>query len=531
VTEPGEAQATPARAALREARAGLPAAVRWARGWLLTTNHTRVGILYLLVTFLWFIAAGIDALAVRAQLAFPDLSLFKPDVYNALFTIHGTQMLFLFAIPVFTGFANVFVPRMVGAKDMAYPRLNALGFWLILWAGILLHGTVLFKNDAAAGWTSYVPLANAAFTPGHGEDWYIGSVFLETVASTIAAINLLVTIYRARKPGLGWSRMPVFVWGVATTSWLAALAGPVLLADLSMLFMDRYFGTLFFDPSHPEGALLWQHLFWFYSHPATYIMILPAFGIISTVIPAFSGKPLFSSRAVALSITAIAVVQISVFWHHMFVTGQDATLSLISMAGSLAVSIPNGVLVYNWIMTMWGGRVQLTSAMLFALGFIALFTIGGADGAVESSIPLNVDLHATYWNIAHIHFILFGGSAMAVFAGFYYWWPEMFGRRLDERLGRWHFALTMVGAVLSFFPMHVLGLEGMTRRIWTYDLGAYAGWNLLETVGSMLLGLSVALFAWNMARSLLRGSTPSDQPFADAPRSAGSPAASRAEEA
>ncbi len=486
--------------------------LRWARSWLLTTNHKRIGILYLIVVFVWFLFAGLDGLAMRAELATPQTDLFQPDLYDGLFTVHGTQMLFLFAIPIFSGFGNAFVPKMVGAKDMAFPRLNALSFWLIFWAGIVLRLPLYARLFPTEGWTSYAPLSLTPFSSTTGEDWWIVAVFLETVASTLAAVNFLVTIQRERRKGVRYFSLPVFAWGVITASLLAVVAGPFLLGALAMLFFDRWYGTSFFDPSLPNGTLLWQHIFWFYSHPATYIMVLPAFGIMGEVIPLFAGKPLFSYRWVVWSLLGTTLVSATVFWHHMFVTGQEEAYSTFSSVTTFLVSVPTGVLFLNYLATLWRGTIRFATPMLFALGILALFTVGGADGLYLASIPLDRALHSTYWLIGHIHFVLFGGSAMGAFAGLYYWFPDLWGRRLDERWGRVHFWGTLVGVVLTFFPMHFLGTEGMVRRVISYPPGLF-DLNAISTLGAVLTGLAQVVLLGNVLYTLFRPLRADDVPW------------------
>jgi len=494
---------------------------RWAAGWAFTTSHRRIGILYLWVTFLWFLFAGLDAIALRYELASPKAVTFGPEFYDGLFTFHGTQMLFLFAIPVFSAFGNFLVPTMVGAKEMAFPRVNSLALWLVFLSGTVLRVPLLWRSFAADGWTDYAPLSLSAASPSHGEDWWAFTVFLETLASTLGGINFLATILRRpRTPGpegrtprplVPWGHLPVFAWSMLAASALAVVAGPFLLAALGMLFLDRHAGTSFFDPSLQDGSLLWQHLFWFYSHPATYIMILPAFGIVSHVLSTFSGNPLFSRRAVVASILGTTAISMAVFWHHMFTTGMDADYSTFASIMTMAVSLPTAVLFYNWLGTLWRGRIRFDAPMLFALGFIAIFGLGGIDGIYLASIPIDRTLHQTYWLIGHIHLVLFG-SALGAITGVYYWFPRLFGRRMHEMWGKVHFWGSFAGALLNFLPMHELGLEGMVRRSWTYP-AQFAGLNQAETLGAYVLGAAQAVFLANVLWTLLRPMRATDVPW------------------
>lgn len=488
----------------------------WTRGWLFTTNHKRIGILYLWVTFLWFLFAGFDGMAIRAELITPEINLLEPDLYNGLFTVHGTQMLFLFAIPVFSAFGNIFIPPMVGARDMAFPKMNALSLWLVFFAGAILRIPLLARQFPTVGWTNYVPMSDITFSPDFGADWWIWAVMLETIAATVGGINFVVTIVRERRPELPWSRLRPFVWAMLATSLLAVVAGPFLIAALTFLFMDRIVGTAFLSAQLPHGTLLWQHLFWFYSHPATYIMILPGFGIIAEVIPAFAKKALYSYKAVLIGIWGTTVIAMLVFWHHMFQTGMEQSYSVFAMVATFLVVIPTGVLFFALLATMHGGRLTFATPMLFAVSVIALFTIGGVDGVYLAVVPIDVDLHATYWLVAHIHFVLFGGTLMSVYAAVYYWFPQMFGRRLDERMGKWHFWGTLVGALVTYLPMHVLGAQGMVRRFWEYD-PSFTALNVASSVGAGLIGLAQFVFLVNVIRTLTRAPAATDTAWPEPP--------------
>ncbi len=480
--------------------------------WLTTTDHKKIGILYLTSSFLFFLVGGVLALLVRAELAQPGLQYMGESSYNQFFTMHASVMLFLFVIPMLAGFGNYVVPLMVGAPDMAFPRINALSFWLLPLAGIIMMLGFVLGGAAAEGWTSYSPLANSKYSPGVGTDlWIVGLILIGT-SSILGGINFLVTIFKMRAPGMTMFRLPILVWTVLVTSVLVVLGTPVLTSALIMLFIDRNYGGAFFDPASGGNAVLWQNVFWFYSHPAVYIMILPAMGIVSEIIPVFSRKPLFGYKAFVFATAAIGALGFSVWAHHMFTTG-SVYLPFFSFMTFL-IAVPTGVKMFNWIATMWKGSIQFSSAMLFVLGFLTMFLIGGINGAFSASVPVDFAIHDTYWIVAHIHYVLFGGSVFAVFGGLFYWFPKMFGVRLNEGLGKLQFVIMFIGFNLTFFPMHELGLMGMPRRI--ADYSPMAGWNdlnLAATIGSILVGVSVLPFLWNVFVSLRSGERVGDDPW------------------
>ncbi len=480
--------------------------------WVTTTDHKKIGILYVVNSFLFFLLGGLLALGVRAELAMPGLQFFSEDVYNQLFTLHASLMLFLFIIPMLAGFGNYAVPLMIGAPDMAFPRINALSFWMLPLGGILmLSGFFVEGGAAAAGWTSYPPLAGAAFS-GRGVDLWLVAVTLIGTSSILGAINFLVTIFKMRAPGMTLFRMPILVWTVLVTSVLVLMATPVLTSGLIMLFIDRNYGGNFFDPATGGQAVLWQNIFWFYSHPAVYIMVLPAMGIISEVLPVFSRKPLFGYKAFVFATAAIGALGFSVWAHHMFTTGQ-VFLPFFSFMTFL-IAVPTGVKMFNWIATLFRGQLTFKTPLIYALGFLSMFLIGGINGAFHAVVPVDFALHDTYYVVAHIHYVLFGGSAFGVFAGIYYWFPKMTGRMLDETLGKIQFALMFVGFNLTFFPMHQLGLAGMPRRI--ADYSANAGWtdlNLVATIGGFLIAASILPFLWNVFVSLRSGKVAGNDPW------------------
>jgi cytochrome c oxidase subunit 1 len=480
--------------------------------WLTTTDHKKIGILYLGNSMLFFLIGGLLALGVRGELAQPGLQYMNESTYNQLFTMHGSVMLFLFVIPMLAGFGNYVVPLMIGAPDMAFPRINALSFWMLPLAGTIMILGFFLGGTAAEGWTSYSPIAQSKYSPGVGTDlWIVGLILIGT-SSILGAINFLVTIFKMRAPGMTMFRLPILVWTILVTSMLVVLGTPVLTSALIMLFIDRNYGGSFFDPANGGNAVLWQNVFWFYSHPAVYIMVLPAMGIVSEILPVFSRKPLFGYKAFIFATAAIGALGFSVWAHHMFTTG-SVYLPFFSFMTFL-IAVPTGVKMFNWIATMWGGKIQFSSAMLFAVGFLTMFLIGGINGAFSASVPVDFAIHDTYWIVAHIHYVLFGGSVFAVFAGVYYWFPKMFGVKLSETLGKAQFVIMFVGFNLTFFPMHELGLMGMPRRI--ADYSPTAGWNdmnLAATIGSILIGVSVLPFLWNVFISLRSGERVGDDPW------------------
>jgi cytochrome c oxidase subunit 1 len=480
--------------------------------WLTTTDHKKIGIMYLINSFVFFVAGGILALVVRSELAQPGLQLVSEEFYNQAFTMHASFMLFLFIIPILAGFGNYVVPLQIGAPDMAFPRINALSLWLLPLGGLLMaSGFFVSGGSAASGWTEYPPLSGGKYS-GTGTDlWIVGLVLIGT-ASILGAINFLVTIFKMRAPGVTLFRMSILTWTVLVTSVLVLMATPVLTSALIMLFIDRNYGGHFFDPNNGGNAVLYQNIFWFYSHPAVYIMVLPAMGIISEVLPVFSRKPLFGYKAFVFATVGIGALGFSVWAHHMFTTGA-VFLPFFSLMTFL-IAVPTGVKMFNWIATMWRGQLVFKTPLLFAIGFLTLFLIGGLNGAFSAAVPVDFALHDTYWVVAHLHYVLFGGSVFGVFAGVYYWFPKMTGRMLGEGLGKVHFVLMFIGFNLTFFPMHQLGLAGMPRRI--ADYAGTSGWtelNLLATVGGFVIAISMLPFFWNVLVSLRNGQVAGDDPW------------------
>jgi cytochrome c oxidase subunit 1 len=480
--------------------------------WVTTTDHKRIGILYIANSFVFFFLGGMLAMAVRAELAVPGLQLVDEDLYNQLFTMHASFMLFLFVIPMLAGFGNYIVPLQIGAPDMAFPRINALSFWMLPLGGIVMAaGFLVSGGAAAAGWTSYPPLAGAAFS-GTGVDLWLMAVTLIGTSSILGAVNFLTTIFKMRAPGVTLFRMPILVWTVLVTSVLVLMATPVLTSALIMLFIDRNYGGSFFDPSAGGSVILWQNVFWFYSHPAVYIMVLIGMGMISEILPVFSRKPLFGYKAFIFATAGIGALGFSVWAHHMFTTGQ-VFLPFFSLMTFL-IAVPTGIKMFNWIATLYRGQLRFSTPLLFALGFLTMFLIGGINGAFSAAVPVDFALHDTYWVVSHLHYVLFGGSVFAIFAGVYYWFPKMTGRMLNETLGKVQFVLMFIGFNLTFFPMHQLGLAGMPRRI--ADYSSSAGWNdlnLVATVGGFTIAASMIPFLFNLFISLRNGEPAGDDPW------------------
>jgi cytochrome c oxidase subunit 1 len=494
-----------------------PAAATYRSGlysWLTTTDHKKIGIMYLINSFVFFFIAGIMVLIVRAELAQPGLQFVNDATYNELFSMHATVMIFVFIIPVLAGFGNYVVPLQIGAPDMAFPRINAMSLWMLPLGGTLLLLGFITGGAAAAGWTSYPPLSEdrplAAI--GSGQDlWIVGLVLIGT-SSILGAINFLVTIFKMRAPGMTLFRMPILVWTVLVTSVLVLMATPVITSALIMLFIDRNYGGSFFDPRVGGDPILYQNVFWFYSHPAVYVMILPAMGMISEILPVFSRKPLFGYKAFVFATAGIGALGFSVWAHHMFTTGA-VYLPFFSLMTFL-IAVPTGVKMFNWIFTLWRGKLTLATPLLFALGFLSMFLIGGINGAFSAAVPVDFALHDTYWVVAHLHYVLFGGSVFGVMAGFYFWFPKMTGRMLNETVGKVQFVLMFIGFNLTFFPMHELGLAGMPRRI--ADYSSAAGWNdlnLLATIGGFTIAASMLPFLWNVFVSLRSGRPAGDDPW------------------
>ena len=482
------------------------------KAWLTTVDHKKIGILYMVTSFLFFLSGGIMALFIRLELAQPGAQVVSAQTYNMLFTMHGTTMIFLFIVPMFAGMGNYFIPLMLGARDMAFPRLNAFSFWLALGGGTVMYSSMLVIGPEA-GWTGYSPLANSIFSKSPGTDlWLMGLVLIGT-SSIVGAINFIVTILNMRTPGMTMTRIPLFAWSILTTSVMVLASTPVLAGALLMLFFDRNFGTSFFSGPGSDSSM-YQHMFWFYSHPAVYIMVLPAMGIVSEVLPVFSRKPIFGYKAIAYSTAAIALFGFLVWAHHMFTTGLAPVLKVFFMAATMAIAVPTGVKIFNWIATMWGGRLRFDTPLLNIFGFLSMFVIGGISGVFNAVVPIDYQVQDTYFVVGHLHYVLFGGSVFGIFAGLYYWIPKIAGFKMNEKLGKLQFWIMFFGFNLTFFPMHILGLEGMPRRI--YDYSASRGWsplNGLATIGSWFIALAVLIFIINFFYSQRKAVPAGDDPW------------------
>jgi cytochrome c oxidase subunit I len=467
--------------------------------WITTTDHKRIGILYGVTAFIFFLFGGLEALLIRAQLMKPANDLIDAETFNQLFTMHGTTMVFLAIMPMSAAFFNYIVPLQIGARDVAFPRLNAFSFWVFLAGGLFMNASFLVGAAPNGGWFGYANLTSTQFSPGLNIDFWVIGLQMLGVASIAAGINFLVTIVNLRAPGMRMMRMPVFTWMTLVTQFIVVTAFPVITVALVFLMFDRTFGTTFYSVAAGGDVLLWQHLFWLFGHPEVYILILPAMGMVSEVIPTFSRKPLFGYAIIVYSGLLIAVLGWGVWAHHMFAVGMGPVADAVFSSTTMLIAIPTGVKIFNWMATMWGGKISLKTPMLFALGFVAMFVIGGLSGVMHSSAPTDLQQTDTYFVVAHIHYVLYGGAIQGIFSGIYYWWPKMTGWMLNERWGKAHFWLSLIGMNLAFFPMHFIGLLGMPRRIYTYDpvLGVGA-MNLVSTIGAFIIGLSAIAFVINV---------------------------------
>jgi cytochrome c oxidase subunit 1/cytochrome c oxidase subunit I+III len=482
--------------------------------WIASVDHKQIGILYLITTIFFFVVGGIEALLMRLQLAVPNNTLLQPGAYNQIFTMHGTTMIFLVVMPILIGFANYFVPLMIGARDVAFPRLNAFSYWILLFGGLLLYYSFVAGGAPDAGWLAYAPSSERPYSTTPGLDYYTVGLLSTGIGTVASAINLIVTILHLRAPGMTLRRLPLFVWMVLFNSVLIILALPALNAGLVMLLIDRQLAAHFFDPLHGGHPLLWQHVFWSFGHPEVYIMVLPAFGMISEMIPVFSRKPIFGYGFVAGSTIAIGFLSLLGYARHRFTVGMGFTLDLAFGLSSMLIAIPTGVKIFNWTTTMFRGNLHFTTAMKFSVAFLILFTMGGVTGVQFATVPVDKQLTDSYYVVAHMHYVLFGGTAFAVFGAFYYWFPKMTGRMLSERLGNVHFWLAFIGFNMTFLIQHVLGWDGMPRRVWTYpDNPGWGLMNMISTIGAFILAFSVLLFVINCVVSLRRGKIAGDNPW------------------
>jgi cytochrome c oxidase subunit I len=483
-------------------------------GWLSTVDHKEIGVRYLVTSFAFLLLGGVEALLIRLQLARPDQELLGPEAYNQVFTLHGLTMILWYAAPVLSGFANYFIPLVIGARDTAFPRLNAFSYWVFLLSGLFLYASVPLGQAPNGGWFGYVPLTSNPYTPGLNNDFYALALIFLTVSTTAGAINLLVTILRLRAPGMSIERLPLLSYSTATTSALVVLALPALTVACVLLELDRQWGTRFYDAARGGDPVLWQHLFWFFGHPWVYIVFLPATGMMSMVIPVFARRPIVGYAFVAWSTILTGIVGLGVWVHHMFAVGMGHMAMSFFSAASMTISVFSTIQVFAWVVTLWRGRPVITTALLFALGFIATFVIGGLSGVVTAVIPFDWQVHDTYFVVAHLHYVLIGANLFPVVAALYYWFPKMSGRMLDESLGRWSFWTSFVGFNVGFFPMHFAGLLGMRRRVYTYASGeGLATLNLVTTAGSIVLALGLFITLFNVARSRRSGQVAGRDPW------------------
>ncbi|MDX1622934.1 MAG: cytochrome c oxidase subunit I [Gemmatimonadota bacterium] len=484
------------------------------KSWLTTVDHKRIAVLYGATALIYFVVGGIQALVIRLQLAGPESTLVGADTYNQLFTMHGTTMVFLVLMPLAAAMFNYMIPLMIGARDVAFPRLNAFSFWTFLLGSILLNLSFFFGGAPDAGWFGYANLTSERYSPGMGIDYWMLSLQVLGVASIASAVNFTVTILNMRAPGMTMMRMPLFVWMSLVVQVLILLAFPAITVGLVFLMFDRFFGTHFYIPAAGGTPVLWQHLFWIFGHPEVYILILPSFGIVSDVLPTFSRKPLFGRPFVIFSGIAIGFLGFGVWSHHMFTTGLGPVADTAFAIGTMLIAIPTGVKIFNWIGTLWGGHIRFRTPLLFAVGMVAMFIIGGLSGIMHGSPPVDWQQHDSYFVVAHLHYVFFGGTVLGLFAGVYYWWPKVTGRMLDEGLGKIHFWTSLVGMNLTFFPMHFLGMDGMPRRVYTYAAGTgWADWNLVATIGAFVVGLGTLVFYVAAVKSLRSGEPAPGDPW------------------
>jgi cytochrome c oxidase subunit I len=479
-----------------------------------TVDHKKIGLMYIVMAIVFLVIGGVEALLMRWQLLFPRYDFIGPDAFNQLFTMHGTTMVFFMGMPILIGIANYMVPLQVGARDMAFPRLNAFGFWVTLLGGLLVYFSFATGGAPAIGWFAYSPLTERTFARSAATDFWCLGLIVSGTGTVAAGVNFLATILAMRAPGMTLRKIPFFTWTMLWTSVQIVLVMPPLTAGLIMVLLDRNLGAHFFDTQNGGSALFWQHLFWFFGHPEVYILILPVFGMISEIVPVFSRKVLFGYEFMAAATAAIAFISMGVWAHHMFTVGMSRTADLFFVASSLLVSIPTGIKFFNWLATMYGGRILFASPMLFAFGFLSMFLIGGLTGIMLAAAPFDFQLADSYFLIGHFHWVLIGGTLFGAFAGLYYWYPKATGRMLSERLARWHFWLLYIGFILTFGPMHISGFLGMPRRIYTYEVDrGWDFWNQLTTFGALLQAPSYAFFVYNVVVSLWKGRPAGNDPW------------------
>ena len=483
-------------------------------GWFSVADHKTIGRRYIITAFCFFVFAGVLAALMRLQLAVPNNHFLGPDLYNQIFTVHGTMMMFLFAVPVMEAMGVYLVPLMIGTRNIAFPRLNAFSYYVYLFGGVMLVITMLMNTAPDVGWFSYVPLAGPDYSPGKRADFWAQLITFTEVSALAVSVELVATIFKTRAPGMSLNRMPLFVWAMLITAFMVIFAMPTIVTCSSFLLLDRLVGTHFYNPAEGGDALLWQHLFWFFGHPEVYIIFVPALGIVSSIIAAFTWRPIFGYPAMVMSLVATGFIGFGLWVHHMFATGLPALGLEYFTAASIVIAIPTGIQIFCWIASLWRGRPRFHTPLWFVLGFFAIFVLGGLSGVTLASVPFDLQVHDTYYVVAHFHYVLLGGSVFPLIGGIYFWFPKFTGRMMDDGLGKWNFWLLFIGFNITFFPMHILGLEGMPRRVYTYPDNM--GWNTLNLVasaGAVLLVLGGALFVYNVVRSYRWGLAASENPW------------------
>ena len=492
-----------------------------AMRWTLSVDHKKLGIMYICAGMVFFLIGGLEAALMRLQLARANAGIIDPETFNQLFTMHGTTMVFLVGMPVLLGFGNFLIPLMVGARDMAFPRLNAFGFWLFIFGGLLLYFSYIGSEGLYGapgapdvGWFAYAPLTSRTFSRGNSTDYWILGIMVSGFGSMTTAINFIATVLCMRCPGMKLMRMPMIAWMMLVVAALVLVAVPVLTAAQVMLLLDRSLGAHFFDPQTQGSAVLWQHLFWLFGHPEVYILVLPAFGFVSEILPVFSRKAIFGYSLMVAATVGIGFIALGVWAHHMFVVGMGPVLDSFFAASTFLISVPTGIKIFNWLGTMWGGRLRFATPMLFVTGFVAMFIIGGLTGIMLATVPIDWQLSDSYFVVGHFHYVLFGGTVFGIFAAIFYWFPKATGRMLNEHLGKWCFWLLFIGFTMTFMPMHISGILGMPRRIYTYEADrGFEIWNLISSIGVPVQMAGVLCFLWNVVKSLRNGAIAGDDPW------------------
>jgi cytochrome c oxidase subunit I len=465
--------------------------------WFTTIDHKKIGILYGVSAFIFFLVGGIEALLIRVQLATPNGKVLSANLYNQIFTMHGTTMIFLVIMPMSGAFFNYLIPLQIGARDVAFPRLNAFSYWMYILGGLFLYSSFLLGGAPNGGWFGYAPNTSITYSPGHNIDFWLFGLLILGIGSTASAANLIVTMLNLRAPGMRLLKMPIFTWMSLVANFLLLFAMPVITVALFLLMFDRQWGTHFFDPLAGGDPVLWQNLFWLFGHPEVYILVLPAMGIVSEIMPVFCRKPLFGYSVMVFSGIAIGFMGWGVWIHHMFAVGLGPVATSAFSVSTMLIAVPTGVKIFNWLGTMWGGSIRFKTPMLFAVGFVVMFTIGGLSGVTHALVPADRQQTDTYYIVAHFHYVLFGGSMLGIFGGIYYWYPKVFGKLLDDTLGKWHFWTTLIGFNMTFGPFHILGLQGMPRRIYTYSDRSFAFWNMVSSIGAFIIAGSTLIFMYN----------------------------------